>query len=134
MRIILGLILLSLISCQKQSKTTIDLVKEWQGKEIILPQQTTLTSISDELVYKGLQTQYKILTYVDPQGCMACKLKLKKWKNFISKVDSLSGKSVEFLFFFCLIYIFSSIFLLKFQKAVSFKRKPVIRHKWKKHL
>ena len=46
----------------------------------------------------------------------------------------LQDEDLVFRMSACLIYIFSSIFLLKFQKAVSFKRKPVIRHKWKKHL
>ncbi len=38
--------------------------------------------------------------YVDSIGCISCKLKLAKWKQFIVDVDSLSEKNTSFSFYF----------------------------------
>lgn len=40
--------------------------------------------------------------YVDSIGCISCKLKLAKWKQFIVDVDSLSEKTLLFFLFFIL--------------------------------
>lgn len=46
------------------------------------------------------KTKYRIVMYVDSIGCISCKLKLAKWKQFIVDVDSLSERNTSFLFIF----------------------------------
>ena len=40
------------------------------------------------------------MTYIDSVGCTSCKLQLPRWKQLIEEVDSLTGGSVPFLFYF----------------------------------
>ena len=53
------------------------MIDEWDGKEIIYP---------DNLVF------------TDSIGCMECKLKLPVWKDFISYLDSVSDHTVKVIF------------------------------------
>lgn len=95
-------LLLLLPSCKENEKERIThLVNDWQGKEIIFPQNITFTRfVTDTVDYKIPQSKYKVLIYVDSIGCTSCKLQLHKWKEFITYVDSVTNKQVPFLFFF----------------------------------
>lgn len=41
---------------------------------------------------------YRILTFADSLGCMSCKLQLPKWSEFIREVDSVSHRTIPFIF------------------------------------
>ena len=85
-------------SCQ--SPHTENLVKEWLDKEIVFPDSSTFTIYGEKSVdFTVLDSNYKILTYIDSIGCSSCKLQLSKWKEFMSEIDSVSDKNVSFLFF-----------------------------------
>lgn len=92
---------LLIISCEnKNKKEIIDTIAEWDGKEIVFPLHSVYTIQGEDTVYHNDEhAKYKILTYVDTTGCTSCKLQLAKWRNFISKTDSISGGSVDFLFY-----------------------------------
>jgi len=98
------LILLCLLSfsCQNSKKKEItQLVKNWQGKEIIFPQETIFTRhITDTVSSAMPETDYKVLFFVDSLGCINCKLKLSEWKKFITEAEAISSGSISFLFFF----------------------------------
>ena len=95
-------ILLFLFSCQKTPQDHItQLVEEWQGKEVLFPENPVFTrQLKDTVDYRIPDAEYKVLVYVDSIGCTSCKLQLPKWKEFIAYVDSVSGGQVPFLFFF----------------------------------
>lgn len=77
------------------------MVQEWEEKEILFPENPIFTRFAtDTTFYRIPKSEYKVVVYVDSFGCISCKLQLPKWKEFISKVDSLSGGKVPFLFFF----------------------------------
>lgn len=77
------------------------LVQEWQGKEIRFPKEITFTRfVTDTVDYQIPTSDYKVLIYVDSIGCTSCKLQLPKWRKLIARVDSLTGGTVPFLFFF----------------------------------
>lgn len=85
----------------KQKKEITRIVSEWQGKEIIFPQDMRFTRYGqDTIQYELPESDYKILLYVDSVGCTSCKLQLHKWKEFIAEVDSSTNHSVPVLFFF----------------------------------
>ena len=93
---------LLLASCGETEKERINrLVKEWEGKEILLPSHSTFTVQGKDTVdFTFVDADYKVLIYIDSVGCTSCKLQLHRWKEWMAEVDSLTGSSVPFLFYF----------------------------------
>jgi hypothetical protein len=91
-----------LCSCQnKEKKEITQIVKEWQGKEIVFPEKMIFTQFGQDTVpYSLSESPYKIVMYVDSIGCTSCKLQLHKWKEFITELDSLTRGTVPVLFIF----------------------------------
>ena len=100
---ILGLcVCLFMVSCAESDKERLSkLVKEWEGKEILFPAHSTFTIQGKDTVdFDFMDAEYKVVTYIDSIGCTSCKLQLPRWKQLIEEVDSLTGGSVPFLFYF----------------------------------
>lgn len=103
MKYVYLLFLLFVLSfCKDVEKENVTaLVKEWMGKEIAFPAHSIFTVQGKDTVNFILSSpNYKIVTYIDSVGCSSCKLKLASWKEFIYKVDSLTGEATPFLFYF----------------------------------
>lgn len=102
--LLLGCLFLSLFSCHKketEKERLTRLITEWQGKEIVFPEEIVFTRYATDTVdWQIPESDYKVLVYVDTTGCTSCKLQLHKWKEWKEQVDSLTGGSVPFLFFF----------------------------------
>ncbi len=98
---ILSLLFL-LAACRENKKEQFArLVQEWQGKEIVFPQDMVFTRfVTDTVDYDIPQSEHKILIYVDSVGCTSCKLQLHKWKELIEYTDSITNGSIPYLFFF----------------------------------
>jgi len=105
----LNLIILVLLpiffSCKSEQKEKekhiAQLVNEWQGKQIVFPENSIFTRyLTDTTDYQIPQSEYKVLIYVDSIGCTSCKLQLHKWKELIEYTDSVTQNKVPFLFFF----------------------------------
>lgn len=97
------LLLLSLLTaCKENNKEKFALlVQEWQGKEIVFPQDMAFTRFVTEPVdYRIPDAEYKVLVYVDSVGCTSCKLQLPKWQELIAHVDSATNGNVPFIFVF----------------------------------
>lgn len=95
---ILFLVLLS--SCMNYKEKKLEaLVKEWAGKEILLPKSLIFTQFAIDTVHYEVQpSKYKVVVFVDSAGCVGCKLQLTRWKEFINEVDSLCGSNIPFVF------------------------------------
>lgn len=100
--LIILLLTIFLSACQDKQKEIITLlVKEWQGKQILFPENMVFTRFaSDTTNFVILTSDYKVLVFVDSIGCTSCKLQLSRWKEFIRYTDSISQKNIPFLFFF----------------------------------
>lgn len=105
----LNLIILVLLpiffSCKNEQKEKekhiAQLVNEWQGKQIVFPENLIFTRyLTDTTDYRIPQSEYKVLIYVDSIGCTSCKLQLHKWKELIEYTDSVTQEKIPFLFFF----------------------------------
>lgn len=105
----LNLIILALLpvffSCKNEKKEKekhiAQLVNEWQGKQIVFPENLIFTRyLTDTTDYRIPQSEYKVLVYVDSIGCTSCKLQLHKWKELIEYTDSVTQEKIPFLFFF----------------------------------
>lgn len=52
------------------------MIDEWDGKEIIYPDDLVFTTMGEDTVKWFLKdSRYTIVTYADSIGCMECKLK-----------------------------------------------------------
>ena len=91
-----------LASCQEsREEAMLRLVNEWNGKEIKFPSRSVFTIQGKDTVdFEFLHADYKVVTYIDSVGCTSCKLQLHRWKELLAEVDSLTGGSVPFLFYF----------------------------------
>ena len=91
-----------LTSCKEDKKEQFArLVQEWQGKEIVFPQDMAFTRfVTEQVEYRIPDTEYKVLIYVDSTGCTSCKLQLPKWKELIAHVDSTTNSNIPFIFVF----------------------------------
>ena len=98
----ISLLLSLLTACKENNKEKFALlVQEWQGKEIVFPQNMAFTRFVTEPVdYRIPDAEYKVLVYVDSVGCTSCKLQLLKWKELIAHVDSATNGNVPFIFIF----------------------------------
>ncbi len=105
----LNLIILVLLpiffSCKNEQKEKekhiAQLVNEWQGKQIVFPENLIFTRyLTDTTDYRIPQSEYKVLVYIDSIGCTSCKLQLPKWKELIEYTDSVTQEKIPFLFFF----------------------------------
>jgi len=99
---LIWILLIFFSSCKETEKERITrLVTEWQGREILFPEDIVFTRyVTDTVDWQIPESDYKILIYVDSIGCVNCKLQLDKWKEFINKVDMVSRGNVPFLFIF----------------------------------
>ena len=90
------------LSCQDAKKDAMSrLVGEWEGKEIQFPENSIFTIQGKDTVdFEFRHADYKVVTYIDSVGCTSCKLQLPRWKELLTEVDSLTGGSVPFLFYF----------------------------------
>ena len=75
-------------------------MKEWEQKEILFPKEMYFTTMLRDTTYYNLQSEYKILAYVDSIGCTSCKLQLSQWAKFIAELNSVDIK-IPILFFIC---------------------------------
>jgi hypothetical protein len=106
LKIMLLVMAFSVVACKKGNRRAEaeKAVNEWIGREIKFPEdiqccvlgKDTTRALCDELFSRD----FKVLLYVDSMGCSACRLKLSKWKQYISEIDSIFPKDkVSFLFF-----------------------------------
>lgn len=91
-----------LASCQEsREEAMFRLVNEWNGKEVKFPSRSVFTIQGKDTVdFEFAGADYKVVTYIDSVGCTSCKLQLPRWKELMAEVDSLTGGSVPFLFYF----------------------------------
>jgi hypothetical protein len=91
--------------CQKQRRKAEakSIINEWIGKEIKFPEkfQCNLAGkdTSSILCEDLMESEYKILLYVDSTGCTGCKLQLMEWNYLINEINSIHRNNLSFLFF-----------------------------------
>lgn len=94
--------LLLFCSCQDNMKNhVVQLMKEWEGKEVLFPSNSVFTiQGKDTIKFSTNNNTYKIVTYVDSVGCTSCKLQLPRWQDFIHEMKSLNHGDIPFFFYF----------------------------------
>ena len=88
--VILCLFLLA-TACNNKKRQLTKLVEEWQGKEILFPSNPELKLYGRDTVCPELfSREYKILNFIDTNGCTECRLKLFDWQMLKEEIDSLN--------------------------------------------
>ena len=88
--VILCLLLLA-TACNNKKRQLTKLVEEWQGKEILFPSNPELKLYGRDTVCPELfSREYKILNFIDTNGCTECRLKLFDWQMLKEEIDSLN--------------------------------------------
>ena len=100
--LLLTVCLFFITSCnESKEQQLMRTLKEWEQKEILFPLDIKLSTVKDgETKFTFPVSNYKVLIYVDSMGCISCKLKMDKWLEFMSQINSVSSDTVPFLFFF----------------------------------
>ena len=97
-------VILALLFCSCQNRVVenaVQLVKEWNGKQLKFPSHSVFTiQGKDSVKFLKKYADYRILIYTDSAGCISCRLQLPRWKDFMDKIDSLSCNKVSFLYYF----------------------------------
>jgi hypothetical protein len=104
-RILLLFLILSVIACKDKNRMDAQqIVGEWVGKEIRIPDNVLCAVMGKDTVLDACQAlmdaEYKVLLYVDSSGCSSCRLNLFQWETLMSESDSLFRGKLNFLFFF----------------------------------
>ena len=93
--------LMVITACQdKKKEEAVSAVKEWMGKEILFPKNSIFTIRGTDTIDFALNaSDYKIVSYIDTAGCVACQLKLAEWQRFMDEVDAASSTHTPFIFY-----------------------------------
>lgn len=89
------------VSCGKSEKQQVkELYQNWEGREVLFPTNPVFTIMGrDTVAAPPMDTDYKILSYVDSVGCTSCKLDLLLWDDLIHEMDTLARGKVSVLFY-----------------------------------
>ncbi len=87
------------IACNSPKREAQRIVKEWIGKEVILPEQNLTYKIMgrDTSCTELWNKPYKIFVYIDSIGCISCRLGLAQWKEIIDS-SRVAYPDLGFLF------------------------------------
>lgn len=91
------LILLIITSCSGSNKEQQDIIAEWVGREIVIPEGLEFQVGNIPVDYDFDAADFKIVTYVDSAGCTNCRMKLKDWEKVIDGFKSSPDVDVCFL-------------------------------------
>lgn len=103
--ILLVVFIFSFTRCtkQRQKAEAKFIVKEWIGKEIKFPDNFQCNLSGKDTSYllcaDLIESEFKILLYVDSTGCTNCKLQLMEWNVLINEINYIQGNKLSFLFF-----------------------------------
>lgn len=84
-------------SCTSKDNDNREVVEDWIGKEIIIPANLKYQIGKCIVNYDFTDADFKIVTYINSEGCTSCKMKLKSWDKFIKELKLSSDITINFL-------------------------------------
>ena len=87
------------VSCNSSQKQLYELVKDWNGKEIVFPQDLILTNLNKD-TFDRFSSDFTILSYIDSMGCLSCKLNLSEWSRYMREIQSERNCDIDLLLCF----------------------------------
>lgn len=105
-RVIIVLFLMSFGACslsshqKNESKQVREQLEYWIGRNVVFPKDHIDTLRSQYCIYAGnVQTDYKILVYVDSSACTSCNLDFFLWNELAEDANKTLPKKISFLFY-----------------------------------
>lgn len=96
-RLILIPLLLTLLACGTENKSSYKEKELWLSREIKFPHDMIFQVMGCNVDYDIDDCDYKILCYIDTIGCATCKMNMPGWEFFLSQVCSNPDISVKFV-------------------------------------
>lgn len=99
MRFIIAFTLsLLILSCARSnSSETQEIINKMHASPISFPQEMVFQIGSDTLGNSPLDSEYKIITYIDSIGCSICKMRLARWTDIMPEFISLTEGNIELI-------------------------------------
>lgn len=94
---LLVILFISLTNCNKTRNDFESLCNEWYQKRILLADNMVFTRLVKDTIDNNLNTNCKILFYVDSLGCTICKMKMYEWASFITEITNIVQDRVSFV-------------------------------------
>jgi len=95
--VLLCFITLGIISCDSDKTTSRDALLSILGQKIEIPEKLEYRVNNESIVYDFDDADYKIVTYINSEGCTPCRMKLKDWNSVINKAKGFRNVEVNFL-------------------------------------
>ena len=93
------ILIFSICSCNIENKTNKSILPKLIGKNIIFPSNIQFVNHkSQKKETLNLKKKFKLVTYIDSIGCIACKLKMHLWKDLINEFSNVSQNNISFVF------------------------------------
>lgn len=86
-----------MVSCGSGNKEQRDIVTEWIGKKLIIPDSLQFQIGEIPIDYDFNDADYKIVTYIDSAGCTGCAMRLDRWTDFFNDLKKYPDISVNYL-------------------------------------
>lgn len=84
-------------SCSNRLDKESRLLSELLNREIAIPESLMCHIGSSTMLYDMKYADYKIVTYIDSNGCTPCHMKLKKWDSLINEFMKTDNNDIAFL-------------------------------------
>lgn len=89
----------SLIACKEQNRGKEQELLNLLGKKFIFPSDAYYYNCFSECFENvDFNSSFKIVSYIDSYGCVACKLKMYLWEDLLKEIEVASNKKVLLLF------------------------------------
>lgn len=99
--LVVGIVLLGVFYCCRHQDASRDklqsLLAEYIGNELKLPADSAAFLFGREYGINALNSDYIIVSYLKPEDCTACHLKLPFWKAIGERLDTISRASATTL-------------------------------------
>lgn len=90
-------IALALGACQLSNTSQREVVSEWSGRDISIPENLTFQISTTDIDIDLDAPNFKVINYVDSTGCTSCRMKLARWNGVIDEFKALPGVDIEIL-------------------------------------
>ena len=80
------------------SETVADLIDDWLGKQLMLPADVGYLTINGDSINAILPGgEFKIVRYIDKNGCTPCRLRLKRYPTMLAEMSERAGCEIGFV-------------------------------------
>ena len=111
--------ILMMSSCAQSAKErNAAIVAQWVGKQLVIPDRLVYTIAGDTINYDPLDADFTIVTYIGPEECRECNMRLLKWKDEIALFNTDPKIDINYLM---VVETNNPMEVIRLQKSNQFK-------------